>query len=71
MKHTIEATTYGTIKIFDRTARTYRIFTRYGIGGTFRYVNKYTFGSKVESKQRTNEFTIGTDLLPGRSGKRI
>jgi len=63
MKHTIEATTYGTIKIFDRTARTYRIFTRYGIGGTFRYVNKYTFGSKVESKQRTNEFTIGTDLF--------
>lgn len=63
MKHTIEATTYGTVKTFDRTARTYRIFTRYGIGGTFRYVNKYTFGGKVKSKQRTNEFTVGTDLF--------
>ncbi len=63
MKHTLEATTYGTIKAFDRTSRTYRIFTRYGIGGTFRYVNKYTFGGKVKSKQRTNEFTIGTDLF--------
>jgi iron complex outermembrane receptor protein len=63
MKHTLEATTYGTVKIFDRTARTYRIFTRYGIGGTFRYVNKYVFGGKVKSKQRTNEFTVGTDLF--------
>jgi iron complex outermembrane receptor protein len=44
MKHTLEATTYGTIKIFDRTAATYRLFTRYGVGGTFRYVNRYTFG---------------------------
>jgi iron complex outermembrane receptor protein len=63
MKHTLEATGYGTFKIFDRTARTYRLFTRYGIGGTFRYVNKYTFGGKVKSKQRTNEFTLGTDLF--------
>lgn len=63
MKHTLEATGYGTVKIFDRTARTYRLFTRYGIGGTFRYVNKYTFGSKVKSKQRANEFTVGTDLF--------
>jgi iron complex outermembrane recepter protein len=63
MKHTLEATTYGTIKIFDRAQRTYRIFTRYGIGGTFRYVNKLTFGGKVKSRQRTNEFTIGTDLF--------
>lgn len=63
MKHTLETTLYGTIKIFDRVARTYRLFTRYGIGGQFRYVNKYTFGGKVRSKQRTNEFTIGTDLF--------
>jgi len=63
MKHTIEATGYGTIKCFDRTARTYRIFTRYGIGGTFRYVNKYTFGGKNPKKQWTNEFTLGTDLF--------
>ncbi len=63
MKHVLETTLYGTVKIFDRVARTYRLFTRYGIGGQFRYVNKYTFGSKVKSKQRTNEFTIGTDLF--------
>ena len=63
MKHILEATWYGTFKLFDRGARTYRIFTRYGIGGTFRYVNKYTFGSKIKSKQRTNEFTIGTDMF--------
>ena len=63
MKHTFEATGYGTVKIFDRVARTYRLFTRYGIGGSFRYVNRYTFGSKLKSKQRTNEFTIGTDLF--------
>ncbi len=63
MKHTLEATGYGTFKIFDRTARTYRLFTRYGIGGTFRYVNKFTFGGKAKSKQRVNEFTIGTDLF--------
>lgn len=63
MKHTFEATGYGTIKIFDRVARTYRLFTRNGIGGSFRYVNKYTFGGKLKSNQRTNEFTIGTDLF--------
>lgn len=63
MKHVLETTFYGTIKIFDRVARTYRLFTRYGLGGQFRYVNKYTFGGKVKSKQRTNEFTIGTDLF--------
>lgn len=61
MKHTLEATMYGTIKIFDRTAKTYRVFTRYGIGGTFRYVNKFSFGKK--SNKRTNEFTIGSDLF--------
>jgi len=61
MKHTLEATTYGTIKIFERTDVTYRLFTRYGIGGTFRYVNKYAFGKK--SNKRINEFTIGTDLF--------
>jgi iron complex outermembrane receptor protein len=63
MKHTIESTMYGTVKIFDRVARTYRLFTRYGIGGTLRYVNKLTFGGKVKSKQRVNEFTVGTDLF--------
>jgi iron complex outermembrane recepter protein len=61
MKHSFEATGYGTVKIFDRVARTYRLFTRYGIGGTFRYVNRLTFGKGKD--KRTNEFTIGTDLF--------
>lgn len=62
MKHSFEATGYGTVKIFDRVARTYRLFTRYGIGGTVKYVNKLTFG-KGKNNKRTNEFTIGTDLF--------
>lgn len=67
MKHTFEATGYGTVKIFDRVARTYRLFTRYGIGGSFRYVNRYTFGSKLKSKQRTNRITDrNRPFLPGR-----
>lgn len=61
MQHTFEATGYGTVKIFDRVARTYRLFTRYGIGGSFRYVNKLTFGKGKD--KRTNEFTIGTDVF--------
>lgn len=61
MKHSFEATAYGTVKIFDRVAKTYRLFTRYGVGGTFRYVNKLTFGKGKD--KRTNEFTVGSDLF--------
>lgn len=54
--HLIEVTTYGTIKDLERTARTYRIFTRYGLGSSFRYINK------MKIANRTNEFSVGGDL---------
>jgi iron complex outermembrane recepter protein len=56
LSHLFEVTTYGTIKDLERTAATYRIFNRYGIGSSFRYVNKL----KIE--KRTNEFSLGGDL---------
>lgn len=58
MKHTVEVTGYGTIKYFNRTARTFRVFNRYGLGGTIRYVNKINFG---KGKKYSNEFSIGAD----------
>jgi iron complex outermembrane receptor protein len=61
MKHTFEVNGYGTIKIFDRTARTYRLFTRYGLGGSVKYINNTTFGKGME--KRSNEFTAGVDLF--------
>ncbi len=57
LNNEIELTTYGTIKYFERTARTYRIINRYGLGSTIRFVNKSTF------LDRLNEFSIGGDLL--------
>lgn len=57
LNHEIEITPYGTIKYFERTARTYRILNRYGLGATVRYVNRSTF------LNRQNEFSIGTDVL--------
>ncbi len=53
----IEITTYGTIKYFERIARTYRVFNRYGLGGSAKYVNKSFFFD------RQNEFSVGGDLL--------
>ena len=52
----IEVTGYGAIKDFDRTAKTYRIFARYGIGGGFRYINR------MEIAKLQNEFSVGSDL---------
>lgn len=52
----IEVTGYGTIKDLTRTAATYRIFTRYGLGGSFRFINQTQIGD------RTNEFSVGGDL---------
>ena len=52
----IELTTYGTIKYFHRTAKDYRIMDRYGVGGSFRFVNRSQFFDK------DNEFSIGSDL---------
>lgn len=51
----IEFTGYGAIKDFDRTAKTYRLFARYGIGGSFRYINRSEIGSLF------NEFSVGSD----------
>ncbi|MBK9404075.1 MAG: TonB-dependent receptor [Ignavibacteria bacterium] len=52
----IELTAYGTIKDLERTAATYRIFTRYGVGSSFRFINKSVIGD------RENEFSLGGDL---------
>ncbi len=54
--NSIEFTTYGTIKNFVRTAATYRIFDRSGVGGSFRYINESMIG------KRKNEFSIGSDV---------
>ncbi|MDZ4713570.1 MAG: TonB-dependent receptor [bacterium] len=56
-KNFIEFTGYGSIKEFDRTAATFRVFTRYGLGSSFRYINKTDIGD------RENEFSIGGDLF--------
>lgn len=53
----IEIAPYGTIKYFHRTASTYRIMNRYGLGSSFRYINRHTVGGL------DNEFSIGGDLL--------
>ncbi len=53
----IEITGYGTIKYFHRTAATYRIFNRSGIGATGKFINRSTIlGNR-------NEFTVGGDLF--------
>lgn len=52
----IEVTGYGTIKDLERTAATYRIFNRYGLGSSFRYVNR------LKVIDRLNEFSIGGDV---------
>jgi len=53
----IELTAYGTIKYFERTAKDYRIINRYGIGSSFKFMNKSKFF------EHSNEFSIGGDLL--------
>ncbi len=58
LEHNIEATAYGTIKYFERAARnSFRIFDRYGLGASLKYVNK-----SVVFEQE-NQFTIGGDLF--------
>ena len=53
----LQFTLYGTIKQFDRPGNKYKIITRYGIGGRFRFLNRSViFGRK-------NEFSFGGDLL--------
>ena len=58
LNNEIEVTGYGTIKYFERAARnSLRIFDRYGLGGSIKYVNKSTIFD------RDNNFTIGGDLF--------
>ena len=58
LSNDIEATAYGTIKYFERAARnSFRIFDRYGLGATLRYINKSTLFD------RDNQFTVGGDLF--------
>jgi iron complex outermembrane receptor protein len=53
----IEISGYGTIKYFERVDKRYRIFNRWGTGGTAKYTNRMLIsGSK-------NEFTAGFDLF--------
>lgn len=52
----VEVTGYGTIKDLSRTAATYRVFTRYGVGSNFRFINQ----SKIAD--RNNEFSVGGDF---------
>lgn len=56
-RNEIELTAYGTIKYFHRTAATYRIFTRNGIGASARFINRTEFGG------HNNEFSVGGDLF--------
>jgi iron complex outermembrane receptor protein len=57
LSNEIEVTGYGTIKYFERTARTYRIFDRYGLGASLKYTNK------SEILNRDNIFTVGGDIF--------
>ncbi|MCX7611854.1 MAG: TonB-dependent receptor, partial [Ignavibacterium sp.] len=56
-EHEFEVTGYGTIKYFERVDKRYRIFNRWGLGGTSKYTNRMSiFGNK-------NEFLLGIDLF--------
>jgi len=53
----LEVTTYGTIKYFHRTARTYRIFNRYGLGASARFIHH------TRLLDHPYEFSVGGDLF--------
>jgi iron complex outermembrane receptor protein len=53
----IEVLPYGTIKYFHRTAADYRIMNRYGLGSSYRYINRHTIANL------DNEFSVGGDFL--------
>ncbi|MFN0158358.1 MAG: TonB-dependent receptor family protein [Bacteroidota bacterium] len=56
-EHEFEVTGYGTIKYFERTAATYRLFNRNGIGASGRYVYRSSLFD------RKNEFSVGGDMF--------
>jgi iron complex outermembrane receptor protein len=53
----VELTAHASIKYFERTARTYRLFNRDGLGVSARFVSKARLG------ERRNEFSVGGDLF--------
>lgn len=57
LNNELEVTSYGTIKYFERTARTYRLFDRYGLGGSMRFTNK----SRIFDRE--NSLTLGGDIF--------
>lgn len=52
----IEVVAYGTIKELTRVAATYRIFNRWGVGSSFKFINESKIGDRI------NEFSVGGDL---------
>jgi iron complex outermembrane receptor protein len=55
--HQLEILPYGTIKYFNRTAADYRIFDRYGLGSSFKYIYTGPIASL------SNEFSVGGDMF--------
>ncbi|MBM4165871.1 MAG: TonB-dependent receptor [Ignavibacteria bacterium] len=53
----LEITGYSTMKYFERKDKKYRIFNRYGVGASARYIRKNIFW------ERQNEFSIGGDVF--------
>lgn len=53
----IEITAYGTIKYFQRSQRTIRLFDRYGLGSTVRYIMRRNLAGL------DNEFSLGGDVF--------
>jgi iron complex outermembrane recepter protein len=51
----VEVTTYVTVKYFERTAATYRLFNRDGVGASGRYVRRFDLAD------HPNEFSVGGD----------
>jgi iron complex outermembrane receptor protein len=51
----VELTTYAAMKYFERTAATYRIFNRDGVGASGRYVRRFPLAG------HPNEFSVGGD----------
>ncbi len=56
-KNEVEVTGYGTMKYFHRTAATYRVFNRNGIGASARWTNRTELGG------HKNEFSLGGDVF--------
>lgn len=55
--HEIELTGYGTLKLFERVDKRFRIFNRHGLGASGKYIYRDNFFGF------DNEFTTGYDLF--------